>query len=30
MTGRRTAGVDVDVVLAAFEDSGKVNLRLRW
>jgi hypothetical protein len=30
MTGRRTAGVDVDVVLAAFEDGGKVNLRLRW
>jgi hypothetical protein len=30
MTGRRTAGVDVDVVLAAFEDGGQVNLRLRW
>jgi hypothetical protein len=30
MTGRRTAGVDVDVVLAAFDDGGKVNLRLRW
>jgi hypothetical protein len=30
MTGRRTAGVDVDVVLAAFEDGGKVKLRLRW
>jgi hypothetical protein len=30
MTGRRTAGVDVDVVLATFEDGGKVNLRLRW
>ncbi len=29
-TGRRTAGVDVDVVLATFEDGGKVNLRLRW
>jgi len=30
MTGRRAAGVDVDVVLAVFEDGGKVNLRLRW
>jgi hypothetical protein len=30
MTGRRTAAVDVDVVLATFEDGGKVNLRLRW
>jgi hypothetical protein len=30
MTGRRTAGVDVDVVLAAFDDGGKVKLRLRW
>jgi hypothetical protein len=30
MTGHRTAGVDVDVVVAAFEDGGKVNLRLRW
>jgi hypothetical protein len=29
-TGGRTAGVDVDVVLATFEDGGKVNLRLRW
>jgi hypothetical protein len=30
MTGRRRAGVEVDVALAAFEDGGKVNLRLRW
>jgi hypothetical protein len=30
MTGQRTTGVDVDVVLAAFEDGGKVKLRLRW
>jgi hypothetical protein len=30
MTGRRSAGVDVDMVLATFEDGGKVNLRLRW
>jgi hypothetical protein len=29
-TGRRTAAVDVDMVLATFEDGGKVNLRLRW
>jgi len=29
-TGRRSAGVDVDVALAAFEDGAKVNLRLRW
>jgi hypothetical protein len=30
MTGRQTARVDVDVVLAAFEDGGQVKLRLRW
>ena len=30
MTGRRTAGVEVDVVMTAFEDGGKLNLRLRW
>ena len=29
MTGRRSAGVDVDVVLVTFEDGGRVNLRLR-
>jgi hypothetical protein len=29
-TGRRTAAVDVVMVLATFEDGGKVNLRLRW
>jgi hypothetical protein len=30
MTGHRTAGVEVDVVMTAFEDGGKLNLRLRW
>ena len=30
MTGRRTAGVDVDVVLATFADGGRIDLRLRW
>jgi hypothetical protein len=30
MTGRRTAGIEVDVVMSAFEDGGKLNLRLRW
>jgi hypothetical protein len=30
MTGRRTAGVEVDVAMTAFEDGGKLNLRLRW
>ena len=30
MTGRRSAGVDVDLALATFEDGAKVNLRLRW
>jgi hypothetical protein len=29
MTGRRSEGVDVDVVLRPFEGGGKVNLRLR-
>jgi hypothetical protein len=30
MTGRRTAGVDVDVVMTADQDGGKLNLRLSW
>lgn len=30
MTGRRTAGLDVDLVMTTFEDGGKLNLRLRW
>jgi hypothetical protein len=30
LSGRRSAGVDVDVVLAAFADGGRVDLRLRW
>jgi hypothetical protein len=30
MTGRRIAGVEVDVVMTAYEDGGKLNLRLRW
>jgi hypothetical protein len=30
ISGRRSAGVDVDVVLATFADGGKVDLRLRW
>jgi hypothetical protein len=30
MAGRRSAGVDVDVVLAGFADGGKLDLRLRW
>jgi hypothetical protein len=29
-TAGRPNGLDVDVVLATFEDGGKVNLRLRW
>lgn len=30
MTGRRTAQLDVDLVMTALEDGGKLNLRLRW
>ncbi|HEX5078917.1 MAG TPA: hypothetical protein VFV80_07160 [Geminicoccaceae bacterium] len=30
MTRSRAAGVDLDVVLATFEDGGKLDLRLRW
>jgi hypothetical protein len=30
ISGRRSAGVDVDVVLATFADGGRVDLRLRW
>ena len=30
MTGRRTAGLDVDLVMTALDDGGKLNLRLRW
>lgn len=30
MAGRRSAGVDVDVMLAGFEDGGRLDLRLRW
>jgi hypothetical protein len=29
-TGRRTAGIDVDLMLATFADGGKVDLRVRW
>ena len=30
MTRSHTAGVYLDVLLATFEDGGKINLRLRW